>query len=186
MKTYWIRNTGSTTELFLRELPQPQPNAGQMLVRMRATSLNRGDMLARIKRHSAAEGRPAGIDGSGEVVSVGPECQRFQAGRARAVSRPRLLCGIRGGGAAAGRAHAGSSVVGTGRCTARRLYHRMGSRGRIRPRAGWRLGIAVRCVLRCGRCGAADCQGAGRARDRYIGFGAEARQAQSAGARCGH
>ena len=80
MKAYWIRNTGTTTELFLRDLPQPQPNAGQMLVRMRATSLNRGDMLARIKRHSAADGRPAGIDGSGEVVSVGANVTDFKPG----------------------------------------------------------------------------------------------------------
>lgn len=80
MKTYWIKNTGTTTELLLRELPQPQPTAGQMLVRMRATSLNRGDLLARIKRHSAADGRPAGIDGSGEVVSVGSEVNGFKPG----------------------------------------------------------------------------------------------------------
>lgn len=80
MKTYWIKNTGTTTELFLRELPQPQPTAGQMLVRMRATSLNRGDLLARIKRHSAADGRPAGIDGSGDVVAVGAEVTAFKPG----------------------------------------------------------------------------------------------------------
>lgn len=78
MKAYWIKNTGTTTELFLRDLPQPQPGAGEMLVRMRATSLNRGDMLARIRRHSAPDGRPAGIDGSGEVLSVGDDVQGFR------------------------------------------------------------------------------------------------------------
>ncbi len=80
MKAYWIKNTGTATELFLRDLPQPQPTAGQMLVRMRATSLNRGDMLARIRRHSAQDGRPAGIDGSGEVVSVGAAVTGFRPG----------------------------------------------------------------------------------------------------------
>ncbi len=80
MRAYWIKNTGTTTELILRDVPQPQPTAAQMLVRMHATSLNRGDMLARIKRHSAADGRPAGIDGSGEVVSVGSTVQNFRPG----------------------------------------------------------------------------------------------------------
>ncbi len=80
MRAYWIKNTGTTTELILRDVPQPQPTAAQMLVRMHATSLNRGDMLARIKRHSAADGRPAGIDGSGEVVSVGSAVQNFRPG----------------------------------------------------------------------------------------------------------
>ena len=80
MRAYWIKNTGTTTELLLRDVPQPQPTAAQMLVRMHATSLNRGDMLARIKRHSAADGRPAGIDGSGEVVSVGSAVQNFRPG----------------------------------------------------------------------------------------------------------
>lgn len=80
MRAYWIKNTGTTTELILREVPPPQPTPAQMLVRMCATSINRGDMLARIKRHSAADGRPAGIDGSGEVVSVGADVKDFKPG----------------------------------------------------------------------------------------------------------
>lgn len=57
MRAYWIRNTGTTTELILRDVPRPEPTASQLLVRTRATSINRGDMLARIKRHSAPDGR---------------------------------------------------------------------------------------------------------------------------------
>ncbi len=78
MQAYWIKKTGDRTELELRDQPLPQPAAGEMLVRMRATSINRGDMLARIHRHSAAAGRPAGIDGSGEVIDAGNS--RFNAG----------------------------------------------------------------------------------------------------------
>lgn len=40
MRAYWIKNTGTTTELILRDVPQPQPTAAQMLVRMHATSLS--------------------------------------------------------------------------------------------------------------------------------------------------
>lgn len=71
MKSFWLVKTGERAELELREVPIPQLAAGRLLVRMKATSLNRGDLLARIKRHSAQGGRPAGIDGSGEVVDAG-------------------------------------------------------------------------------------------------------------------
>ncbi|MBM3342598.1 MAG: zinc-binding dehydrogenase [Betaproteobacteria bacterium] len=71
MKSYWIKNTGDRTVLELREVAQPQPDANHMLVRVRAASINRGDIMARIKRHSAAGGRPAGVDGAGEVVDAG-------------------------------------------------------------------------------------------------------------------
>lgn len=80
MRAYWIKNTGTTTELILRDVPRPEPTASQLLVRMRATSINRGDMLARIKRHSAPDGRPAGIDGSGEVLAVGADVKDFHPG----------------------------------------------------------------------------------------------------------
>ncbi len=71
MKSYWLKKAGDRAELELREVPVPQLTPGQMRVRMRATSINRGDIMARIHLHSAAGGRPAGIDGSGEVVDAG-------------------------------------------------------------------------------------------------------------------
>ena len=78
MKSYWLRKTGDHAELEARELPVPRPAPGQMLVRMRASSINRGDIMARIPRHGAAQARPAGIDGSGEVVDAGDT--RFKKG----------------------------------------------------------------------------------------------------------
>ena len=70
MKSYWLVKTGERTALEPRVAPMPQPTPGRLLVRMKAASLNRGDLLARIKRHSAQGGRPAGIDGSGEVIDA--------------------------------------------------------------------------------------------------------------------
>ena len=80
MKSYWLIKIGDHAELEPREMPVPQPASGQMLVRMRASSINRGDIMARIHRHSAAGGRPAGIDGSGDVVSVGAAVTHFKKG----------------------------------------------------------------------------------------------------------
>ncbi|PHY06766.1 MAG: zinc-binding alcohol dehydrogenase [Alcaligenaceae bacterium] len=71
MKSYWINKTPNGTELELREQPVPAPGPGQVLVRVRASSINRGDMMGAIKLHSAKGGRPAGVDGSGTVEALG-------------------------------------------------------------------------------------------------------------------
>ncbi len=61
MKSYWIKKSGAHTELELRDAPVPQPARGEMRVRVKATSINRGDIMARIGRHGAEGGRPAGV-----------------------------------------------------------------------------------------------------------------------------
>lgn len=58
----------------------PQPAPGEILVRVKATSINRGDVMARIGRHSAEGGRPAGVDGAGEVVALGDGVAAFKTG----------------------------------------------------------------------------------------------------------
>src|SRR5262245_9391705 len=80
MKSYWIKHRDNGATLDLRELPIPEPAPGQMLLRVRATSLNRGDLLGAIAFHRAAEGRPAGVDAAGEVHAVGEGVNEFRRG----------------------------------------------------------------------------------------------------------
>ena len=80
MKAYWIRHDGNNAVLELRELPVPQPAPGQLLLRVRATSLNRGDLLGAIAFHRAPEGRPAGVDAAGEVHAVGEGVKDYKPG----------------------------------------------------------------------------------------------------------
>jgi NADPH:quinone reductase-like Zn-dependent oxidoreductase len=80
MKAYWIKHDGTNATLELRELPVPQPGTGQLLLRVRAASLNRGDLLGAIAFHRAPEGRPAGVDAAGEVHAVGDGVRDFKRG----------------------------------------------------------------------------------------------------------
>lgn len=80
MKSYWIRHEGGNASLESRELPIPEPAPGQLLLRVRATSLNRGDLLGAIAFHRAPEGRPAGVDAAGEVHALGDGVTDFKRG----------------------------------------------------------------------------------------------------------
>ena len=45
MKAYWITPDTGGTRVELRETPTPEPKPGEILVRVRASSLNRGELL---------------------------------------------------------------------------------------------------------------------------------------------
>jgi NADPH:quinone reductase-like Zn-dependent oxidoreductase len=80
MKSYFIRSVNGKTVLEPREVPKPLPKAGELLVRVRAASLNRGEILASISLHSADVPHPAGGDCAGEVEAVGEGVTAFKAG----------------------------------------------------------------------------------------------------------
>jgi len=80
MKSYWLRSDGDGTQFELRDLPIPSPGPGQVLVRVRATSLNYGDVFARIGLHSARAPRPAGLDAAGSIEALGTGVTSVQVG----------------------------------------------------------------------------------------------------------
>jgi NADPH:quinone reductase-like Zn-dependent oxidoreductase len=80
MKSYYIKSINGKTVLEPREVPVPQPKAGEILVKVRAASLNRGELLASISLHRADVPHPAGGDCAGEVQGVGEGVTAFKPG----------------------------------------------------------------------------------------------------------
>jgi NADPH:quinone reductase-like Zn-dependent oxidoreductase len=68
MKAYWITPGPGGTAVELRETATPEPKPGEILVRVRATSLNRGELLG---GKPGAAAKPGGGECAGEVVKVG-------------------------------------------------------------------------------------------------------------------
>ncbi len=69
--------------LSVEEHSDPVPEAGQVLVRVRAAGLNGADMMQRRGLYPAPPGSPPDIPGlelAGEVVEVGPGATRFNEG----------------------------------------------------------------------------------------------------------
>jgi len=83
-------------EIVVAEHPDPQPGAGEVLVRVRAAGINGADVQQRAGRYPAPPGSPQDIPGlelAGEVAALGPGARRFAEG-------DRVMSIVGGGGQA--------------------------------------------------------------------------------------
>jgi putative PIG3 family NAD(P)H quinone oxidoreductase len=70
-------------EVLVQEHFDPEPGAGEVLVRVRGAGLNGADMMQRRGRYPAPPGSPPDIPGlelAGEVIGLGPGATRFAEG----------------------------------------------------------------------------------------------------------
>lgn len=79
MKSYALRVEGTQVMLQLGEAPKPEPSPGQLLLKVHAAGLNRGEFIpgGLVK---AGASKPAGIECAGEIVALGAGVTGLQVG----------------------------------------------------------------------------------------------------------
>jgi len=82
MKAIQVSGFGSADVLRLREVPVPQPEAGEVLIELHGVGVNRADILLRSGSYHAAPPFPfvPGFEGSGIVREADPKAEGFKPG----------------------------------------------------------------------------------------------------------
>jgi putative PIG3 family NAD(P)H quinone oxidoreductase len=96
MRAAVFTGAGGPEVITIAEVPDPEPGAGQVRVKVRAAGLNRADLMQRRGTYAAPPGWPPDIPGleyAGEVEAVGQGSRRWRVGD--------RVMGLVGGGAQA-------------------------------------------------------------------------------------
>ena len=84
MKAVFVKDFGGIENLEIREVANPpQPKTTEVLINVRASALNRADILQRRGLYPAPPGFPEkilGLEFAGEVAEIGENIQNFKAG----------------------------------------------------------------------------------------------------------
>jgi NADPH:quinone reductase-like Zn-dependent oxidoreductase len=94
VKAVRIHEDGGPEVLRYEDVEDPVPAEGEVLIRLRAASLNHIDLWVRQGLPSVPKPRTLGADGAGEVASLGPGADSFSEGD-RVVINPGLDNGAR-------------------------------------------------------------------------------------------
>ena len=76
------KTPGAADQLVMQEFPVPRPLNDELLVRVKATALNRADILQRQGRYDPPKGTTPilGLEMAGVVEAVGPDCSGWHTG----------------------------------------------------------------------------------------------------------
>ena len=83
IRQYQFAPATSGYQLVLKEVPRPEAGTGEVLVRIKAVSLNRRDLNMLHNDYGGEDAYSGGIplsDGAGEVIDVGENVTRFKVG----------------------------------------------------------------------------------------------------------
>ena len=80
MKSYALRVEDDQVRLEMVDLPRPEPALGQVLLKMHAAGLNRGEFIPGGLVKGGAS-KPAGLEGAGEIVALGAGVTHLQPGQ---------------------------------------------------------------------------------------------------------
>ena len=87
-----VYETGGVESLAIQNVPDPQPQEGDVLVRVKACAMNHLDVLATMNAENRRTPRIMGCDVAGVVESLGPGVTGFSSGD-RVVVAPGISCG---------------------------------------------------------------------------------------------
>ncbi|OGA02398.1 MAG: zinc-binding alcohol dehydrogenase [Betaproteobacteria bacterium RIFCSPLOWO2_02_FULL_62_17] len=86
MRAYWIQIKNGQSLLEAGEAPMPVPSPEQLLIKVHAAALNRGEFIAGHGLTGDSKAARAGIEAAGEVVQCGDSAAAFETG-ARVMGR---------------------------------------------------------------------------------------------------
>lgn len=92
MRAIQIHQFGSIEELYLGDFPTPEPKAHEIRIKVKATALNRADLLQREGKYPPPPGESPimGLEIAGEVEKLGEGVQKWKPGD--------RVCGLLAGG----------------------------------------------------------------------------------------
>jgi NADPH:quinone reductase-like Zn-dependent oxidoreductase len=97
IRQYQFEASDGAYRLVMKQVSMPVAGKGEVVVRVRATSLNRRDIYMRDNRYGGSGSAAGGIplsDGAGEVIAVGEGASRFDIGdRVAGIFFPRWIDG---------------------------------------------------------------------------------------------
>jgi len=82
MKAILVKEPGGIEQLTLTEIKQPKPQAGEVLVKVKASAVNRADIVKRVGKYpnQAKENISLGLEVSGIVEEVGSNISKYKIG----------------------------------------------------------------------------------------------------------
>lgn len=80
MKSYWMQSDGVNAQIDMRDIARPDPGPGQILIRVKAAGLNRGEFILGHGLHKAGSAKQIGMEAAGEVVSCGAGVTAYRPG----------------------------------------------------------------------------------------------------------
>jgi NADPH2:quinone reductase len=92
MKAITVENTGAGYKLVLTELKTPEPQPGEIVIKVAAAGLNRADLIQAMGGYPPPPGAPStlGLEVSGEIAALGVSVQSRKIGD--------KVCALLGGG----------------------------------------------------------------------------------------